>query len=80
MKELDEEIRAFLYDRKHSAIFIDGMVPIIKDFYLKKINSELGLLFEKIKHGGEDHQKWLHDTMKEHYERQVKNEKPEILL
>jgi hypothetical protein len=71
-KGLDEEIRKYCYERNFMAIFVDGITPIIKDFYLKRTNAMIGELYEEIKHGDEEHQKWLHDKMREFYERQIK--------
>jgi len=71
-KDLDEQIRHYCYERKFSAIFVDGLVPVLKDFYLKRTNAMIGELFEEIKHGDAEHQEWLKTKMREFYERQIK--------
>jgi bacterioferritin (cytochrome b1) len=71
-KKLDEEIRKYCYERKFHAMFVDGLVPVLKDFYLKHTNAMIGELFEEIKHGDEEHQEWLKTKMRDFYERQIK--------
>lgn len=71
-KELDEQIRNFCYEKNFSAIFVDGIVPILKEFYVKHTNAMIGELYEEIKHGDEKHQEWLKNKMKDFYEQQFK--------
>ncbi len=68
MEDLEEEIRKFCYDKKFSAMFVDGLVPILREFYLKQTNKMIGTLYKEIRHGDDEHQAWLFTKMKDFYE------------